>query len=187
MKNLPTIECSMLEAFEDTSLGNLNTIERDGTLYVPAIEMAMILGYRNPRDAIRRHCVCDTITVDEWVITGKKADGSDAIQCVHKKYISESDFYRLIFHSRLPIAEEFTRWICEEVLPHIRRYGCYPGKKFLRSAAAYMQALEDAIAGKISYAEAAEISDAFQKLLTDMQGKTPPRRDSGGKTELQLF
>ena len=50
-----------------------------------------------------------------------------------------------------------------------------------------MQALEDAIAGKISYAEAAEISDAFQKLLTDMQGKTPPRRDSGGKTELQLF
>ena len=82
----------MLEAFEDTSLGNLNTIERDGTLYVPAIERAMILGYRNPRDAIRRHCVCDTITVDEWVITGKKADGSDAMQCVHKKYINESDF-----------------------------------------------------------------------------------------------
>lgn len=187
MKNLPTIECSMLKAFEDTSLGNLNTIERDGTLYVPAIETAMILGYRNPRDAIRRHCVCDTITVDEWVITGKKADGSDAIQCVHKKYISESDFYRLIFHSRLPIAEEFTRWICEEVLPPIRRYGYYPGKKFLRSAAAYMQALEDAIAGKISYAQAAEISDAFQKLLSDMQGKTPPRRDSGDKMELQIF
>lgn len=84
----------MLEAFEDTSLGNLNTIERDGTLYVPAIETAMILGYRNP---------------------------------------------------------------------------------------------DDSIAGKISYEEAAEISDSFQKLLTDMQGKTPPRRDSGGKTELQLF
>ena len=50
-----------------------------------------------------------------------------------------------------------------------------------------MQALEDAIAGKISYAQAAEISDSFQKLLTDMQGKTPPRRDSGGKMELQLF
>ena len=117
MKNLPTVECSMLEVFEDTSLGNLNTIERDGTLYVPAIETAKILGYRNPRDTIRRHCVCDTITVDEWVITGKKTDGSDAMQCVHKKYIRESDFYRLIFHSRLPIAEEFTRWICEEVLP----------------------------------------------------------------------
>ena len=72
MKKLPTIECSMLAAFEDTALGNLNTIERDGTLYVPAIETAMILGYRNPWDAIRRHCVCDTITVDEWVITGKK-------------------------------------------------------------------------------------------------------------------
>ena len=50
-----------------------------------------------------------------------------------------------------------------------------------------MQALEDAIAGKISYAEALEISDAFQKLIADMQGKKPPRRDSGGKMELQLF
>ena len=187
MKNLPTVECSMLEVFEDTSLGNLNIIERNGTLYVPAIETAMILGYRNPRDAIRRHCVCDTISTDERVITGKKSDGSDAMQCVHKKYINESDFYRLIFHSRLPIAEEFTRWICEEVLPPIRRYGYYPGKKFLRSAAAYMQALDDAIAGKISYEEAAEISDAFQKLIADLQGKSPPRRDSGGKMELQLF
>ena len=69
----------------------------------------------------------------------------------------------------------------------LSRQKCYPGRKFLRSAAAYMQALEDAIAGKISYAQAAEISDAFQKLLLDMQGKTPPRRDSADKTELQLF
>ena len=177
MKNLPTLECSMLEAFEDTSLGNLNTIDKDGTLYVPAIETAERLGYKNPRDAIRRHCKHETITIDEWVITGKKADGSDAMQCVHKKYICESDFYRLIFHSRLPIAEEFTRWICDEVLPHIRKYGLYPGKKFLRSAMAYKQALDDAIAGKITFAEAAEISDAFQQSLSAMQSKVPPRRD----------
>ena len=128
MKNLPTFEYSMLEAFEDTSLGNLNTIENDGTIYVPAIETAQILGYKNPRDAIRRHCKHETIAVDEWVVTGTKADGSDAMQCVHKKYICESDFYRLIFHSRLPIAEEFTRWICDEVLPHIRKYGFYPAR-----------------------------------------------------------
>ena len=178
MKNLPTFEYSMLEAFEDTSLGNLNTIENDGTIYVPAIETAQILGYKNPRDAIRRHCKHETIAVDEWVVTGTKADGSDAMQCVHRKYICESDFYRLIFHSRLPIAEEFTRWICDEVLPHIRKYGFYPGKKFLQSAMAYSHALDDAIAGKITFEEAAEICDVFHKCLTDMKEKIPPRRDS---------
>ena len=31
-------------------------------------------------DAIRRHCKHETIAVDEWVITGTKADGSDAMQ-----------------------------------------------------------------------------------------------------------
>ena len=177
MKNLPEFEGSMLEAFADTSFGNLHTIEKDGTVYVPAIETALLLGYKNPRDAIRRHCKYETAAVDEWVVTGTKADGSDAVQCVHKKYICEGDFYRLIFHSRLPIAEEFTRWICDEVLPHIRKYGFYPGKNFLRSAQAYKQALDDALAGKITFEEAAEISDAFQQTIAAMQTKTPPRRD----------
>ena len=36
MKNLPEFEGSMLEAFADTSLGNLHTIEKDGKMYVPA-------------------------------------------------------------------------------------------------------------------------------------------------------
>ena len=102
MKNLPEFEGSMLEAFADTSLGNLHTIDKDGTVYVPAIETALLLGYKNPRDAIRRHCKYETAAVDEWVVTGTKADGSDAMQCVHKKYICEGDFYRLIFIRACP-------------------------------------------------------------------------------------
>jgi hypothetical protein len=42
---------------------------------------------------------------------------------------------------------------------------------------AYSQALDDAIAGKITFEEAAEICDAFHKCLTDMKDKIPPRRD----------
>ena len=47
----------------------------------------------------------------------------------------------------------------------------------MRSLVAYNQALDDAIAGKITLEEAAEISDAFQKTIAAMQTKTPPRRD----------
>ena len=37
----------------------------------------------------------------------------------------EGDLYRLITHSRLPKAEEFERWVFDEVLPTIRRQGSY--------------------------------------------------------------
>ena len=43
---------------------------------------------------------------------------------------------------------------------------------------AYSQALDDVIAGKITFEEAAEICDVFHKCLTDMKEKIPPRRDS---------
>ena len=54
MKNLPTFEYSMLEAFEDTSLGNLSTIENDGTIYVPAIETgkSLVIRIRAMRSAV---------------------------------------------------------------------------------------------------------------------------------------
>ncbi len=41
------------------------------------------------------------------------------------KYISEADIYRLVMRSELPEAEKFKDWVCEEVLPSIRRHGAY--------------------------------------------------------------
>lgn len=40
-------------------------------------------------------------------------------------FIPESDVYRLIMKSRLKTAEKFEEWVCEEVLPSIRRSGMY--------------------------------------------------------------
>ena len=39
--------------------------------------------------------------------------------------ITESGIYSLIFGSKMPIAEKFQDWVCEEVLPAIRKYGQY--------------------------------------------------------------
>ena len=41
------------------------------------------------------------------------------------KFINEPNLYRLITHSKLPIAEKFERWIFEEVIPTIRKTGRY--------------------------------------------------------------
>jgi prophage antirepressor-like protein len=40
-------------------------------------------------------------------------------------FINEAGLYRLIFRSNKPKAEEFASWVCEEVLPQIRKHGFY--------------------------------------------------------------
>ena len=41
------------------------------------------------------------------------------------KFITEGNLYRLITHSKLPKAEQFEKWVFDEVLPTIRQTGGY--------------------------------------------------------------
>jgi len=59
------------------------------------------------------------------VQTGTKADGNPATQIVEKTYIPEGDVYRLIIRSKLPTAARFEAWVCDTVLPGLRRDGAY--------------------------------------------------------------
>lgn len=83
-------------------------------------DIASVLGYSNPRDAMSKHCktkgvaFCDTLT-------------EGGIQKL--KYINEGNLYRLIVNSNMPKAEEFESWIFDEVLPSIRKKGYYGIKK----------------------------------------------------------
>lgn len=53
--------------------------------------------------------------------------GVTSQQITQIKYISEGNLYRLIVSSKLPKAEEFERWVFDEVLPQIRHNGGYIG------------------------------------------------------------
>lgn len=78
------------------------------------VDVARPLGYKNIPDALARHCKGivkrDTLT-------------NGGVQKVI--FITEGDVYRLIAHSKLPAAEQFERWIFDEVLPSIRKHGAY--------------------------------------------------------------
>lgn len=43
--------------------------------------------------------------------------------------VNESGLYHLIFQSRKPEARKFRKWVTSEVLPSIRKKGCYVGRK----------------------------------------------------------
>jgi prophage antirepressor-like protein len=87
-----------------------------------ANDVALVLGYTNPRDAVYRlvkdknKSVCKTQTL-------RYGENKPRIEDI--TVLEEAGIYQLIFSSKLPIAEKFQDWIFEEVLPSIRKTGSY--------------------------------------------------------------
>ncbi|OFQ79736.1 BRO family protein [Streptococcus sp. HMSC065C01] len=78
-------------------------------------DVADILGYAKPLDAISRHVDEDDSV--KYGLTDNLGRTQNTI------IINESGLYSLILSSKLPQAKEFKRWVTSEVLPAIRRQG----------------------------------------------------------------
>lgn len=105
-----------LQVFQNKQFGNLEILSIEGKEWFPAIQVAEILGYANPRDAISRHTKSKGVVNHDVLSNG-------GVQS--KKFIDEGNLYRLITRSKLPQADEFEEWVFEDVLPSIRKHGIY--------------------------------------------------------------
>lgn len=114
-----------LKVFSNSEFGELGVMVIDGKEWFPATQCASILGYSNPRDAIKRHCKSDGVVKHDGVSYTTNQHGITSQQTVEIKYINEGNLYRLIVHSKLPKAVEFEKWIFDTVLPSIRHNGGY--------------------------------------------------------------
>ena len=85
--------------------------ETDGTPYFVAKDVALMLGYKNPADAVRRHCI--------EVVETLPLSTNGGIQ--NSRVIKESDVRRLIIKSHLPEAQKIEHWFFNEVIPSIRK------------------------------------------------------------------
>lgn len=106
-----------LQIFKNEEFGEIQIIEENGKFEFGATEVAKMLGYTNPHDAISRHC--------KWVVKHEVPHPQSKTKTIEKNFISEGDLYRLITHSELPNAEVFESWVFDEVLPSIRKTGGY--------------------------------------------------------------
>jgi prophage antirepressor-like protein len=104
-----------MKIFNHKEFGELSILIINGKEYFPASRCAAILGYTNTRDAISRHC--------RGVVKHDIIDNLGRTQ--ETNFIPEGDLYRLIIRSNLPKAEQFERWVFDEVLPSIRKFGLY--------------------------------------------------------------
>lgn len=106
-----------LQVFQNSQFGDLEILTIEGKEWFPAVKVAEVLGYTNPRKAIRDHTKEKGGTIRSVIDSlGRKQN---------KKFIDEGNLYRLITKSKLPQAEQFEEWVFEEVLPSIRKRGIY--------------------------------------------------------------
>lgn len=138
-----------LKIFSNPKFGQVRIITDDasGELLFCANDITQALGYANGRKAVADHVEEGDVTKrDMGVVTGKKADGTDAFQIVSTTYITESGVYALIFGSKQERAKEFKHWVTSEVLPSIRKTGQY-------SANQPQATLQEQVSAKIAFAD----------------------------------
>lgn len=85
--------------------------------YFVGKDVAEVLGYSKPRNAISTH-VDEEDKQDAPIQGGLGGKQKMTI-------INESGLYSLILKSKLPSAKKFKRWVTSEVLPAIRKHGGY--------------------------------------------------------------
>ncbi|EDQ2393629.1 hypothetical protein RU50_004693 [Salmonella enterica subsp. enterica] len=90
-----------------------------------AVEVATALRYTNPHKALQDHCKSlIKLNSNESLESGFGFRPRGILLLV------EADLYRLILRSKIPSAEKFQDWICEDVLPSIRKTGGYQLPQF---------------------------------------------------------
>mgnify|MGYP000674189340 CR=1 FL=1 len=97
---------NQIEIFNSPEFGSIRTLEQNGKVLFCGTDVATALGYTNPRKAVRDHTRGGT-KCSIGVQTGKKADGSPAVQMVEMLFIPEGDLYRLIAHSNAALVDDF--------------------------------------------------------------------------------
>jgi hypothetical protein len=93
-------------------------VDEQGNPWFVAKDICNILGYANHNEAVKYHC---------------KAEGVAKCYPIYDQYgrqqfpvfINEGNLYRLVIKSNKPEAEPFESWVCDEVLPAIRKHGHY--------------------------------------------------------------
>ena len=122
-----------IQIFENPEFGQVRVLlQEDGEPLFVGVDVANILGYKEPHKAIVRHVDdCDRM----------KRPISDNQGFIRDSWvINESGLYTLIFSSELLTAKSFKKWVTSEVLPSIRKTGSYSVKPMTQAELLLQQA-----------------------------------------------
>ena len=112
-----------LQNFNNPDFGEIRTLTINDEPWFVGKDVAEILGYTNPNEAIQDH-------IDAEDKLNSKTLSSFELKLGQRGgwLINESGLYSLILSSKLESAKRFKRWVTAEVLPAIRKTGKYETK-----------------------------------------------------------
>lgn len=114
MNQITSASAPIVAVFE--SAQSIRIVMIDNEPWFSVADVCDILGYANSRDTVVKHCRAGGVA---------KRDTPTASGIQPLTYINEGNLYRLVIKSRMPAAEKFESWVCDEVLPSIRKQGYY--------------------------------------------------------------
>nr|DAR81782.1 MAG TPA: repressor domain protein [Caudoviricetes sp.] len=123
-----------LQVFKNGQFGEVRTMEVSGEVYFNNSDVCKILEIGNPSQALKR-------LKQDGVISNEVTDSLGRKQ--EMKFVSESNFYKLVFQSKKKEAEDFADWVTSEVLPSIRKHGAYMTDQVAYNITHNKQALAD--------------------------------------------
>lgn len=103
-----------IQIFKNEEFGEVRTVFENDDVWFIARDVATILGYKKPENAIANH-------VDDEDKTSTLIQGSGSNYKSKTVLINESGLYSLVLSSKLPSAKRFKHWVTSEVLPSIRK------------------------------------------------------------------
>lgn len=173
-----------LQIFNNAEFGEVRTVVIENEPWFVAKDVALALGYTNPRDAVINHVFDEDKGVEKLDTLG----GAQNLTV-----INESGLYSLIFNSRLESSKKFKHWVTSEVLPQIRKTGGYVAPRTyaeaLRAYADEVEQREKLEKERQELLPKAEFFDAVTDSKTAISiGETAKVLDAGiGQNKLFAF
>ena len=152
-----------LQIFKNEQFGQVRMVEIEGQPWLVGKDVAEILGYTKPLDAISRHV--DEDDSMKYGLTDNLGRTQNTI------IINESGLYSLILSSKLPQAKEFKRWVTSEVLPSIRKHGMYATDQLLNDPDLAIAAFQALKAERTKSKELEVQNSKLQSELDEMKPK----------------
>lgn len=115
---MQTQSCSSAVAPFSFESHQVRTLEIANEPWFVGKDVAVVLGYQNPQQAICNHCKYAKPVGVLDSLTPLDLDPQTVI-------IPRGDAYRLIVKSTLPAADKFECWLMNEVVPAIHKTGSY--------------------------------------------------------------
>lgn len=112
-----------IQIFNNEEFGQVRTVIIDGEPWFVGNDVAGILKYKDKYSALRKN-------VDEDDKRLCPVGSTSGVQ--ETTVINESGLYSLIFNSKLESAKKFKHWVTSEVLPQIRKTGCYQNESYIK-------------------------------------------------------